>query len=283
MILFIILGIIIVIIIFILFNLRKLNEKVIFIPPKKTMQNYKDLCNGNCIPYNINDNGEQIYGLLYNKNKIPEWSDNIILYSHGNAGWIGYLIHNNIINTLSNYGSIFLYDYSGYGISTGSPSEKIAYRNIESVWDFLIKEKKVDPNKIIIYGQSLGCAISSHLVCYLKKNNKKLPKLLILEAPFINIAEMANYLGNKISKINGFSNNWISSLSKLIVVSRFDNMCNLKCIDNKLPVYILHSPFDEIIPYEQGKELAEKTGTNFIKINGGHNDGELTQEVLNIL
>jgi hypothetical protein len=278
------LFVIVIIIIFIFFiSRRKLNEKFIFHPPKKNIEEYKNLCNENCHPYIIKDNGDEIYGLLYNKNKIPDWNDNIILYSHGNAGWVGYLLHCDITNKLCDYGTVFIYDYSGYGVSTGTPSEKVVYSNIFAVWKFLINEKKVDPQKIIVYGHSLGCAISSHLVSVLISNNNILPKSLILESPFININKIANHIGSKICKNNGINENLISVLLKILVVSEFDNFQNLKYINNKLPVYILHSPLDEIIPYAHGKKLAKNTKAKFIKINGGHNNSELTNKIHIIL
>jgi uncharacterized protein len=280
MIIIIIIAVILAILAFMILNLRKLNEKVIFYPPKKTIDEYKNACNDNnyCIPHVIKNDHETLYGLLYNKNKIPSFDDTIFLYSHGNAGWIGYLLHNNVIKTLSNYGSVFLYDYSGYGSSSGIPSEKEVYHNIETVWKYLTETKNVKPKNIIVYGQSLGCAVSSNLVSNLCQNKKILPKLLILEAPFINIKAMAKQIGSLFS-----SENVLSKIMNFLVVSKFDNLGNLECAENKIPVYIFHSPFDEIVPYQQGKELAEKTKANLVKINGGHNDAELSQEALDVL
>ena len=48
------------------------------------------------------------------------------------------------------------YDYSGYGASTGKPSEKNLYADIEAAWGALRSRYGVSPENIILYGQSIG-------------------------------------------------------------------------------------------------------------------------------
>uniref|UniRef100_A0A6B2G4Y8 Alpha/beta hydrolase domain-containing protein 17C (Trinotate prediction) n=1 Tax=Myxobolus squamalis TaxID=59785 RepID=A0A6B2G4Y8_MYXSQ len=79
-----------------------------------------------------------------------------ILYSHGNASDLG---HNHIL--LMELGiclncNVVSYDYSGYGLSTGVPSEQNIIKNIENVYNYMVKNLKIEKNKIILYGQSLG-------------------------------------------------------------------------------------------------------------------------------
>ena len=49
--------------------------------------------------------------------------------------------------------NIFSYDYSGYGASSGRPSEKNLYADIEAAWNFLRTKYGVSPENIILYGQ----------------------------------------------------------------------------------------------------------------------------------
>lgn len=51
-----------------------------------------------------------------------------------------------------------LYDYSGYGVSTGKPSARGVYADLEAVVDWCVLEKKFEPNRIVLYGQSIGSA-----------------------------------------------------------------------------------------------------------------------------
>ncbi|KAI4369913.1 hypothetical protein MLD38_018307 [Melastoma candidum] len=62
------------------------------------------------------------------------------------------------------------YDYSGYGASTGKPSESNTYADIEAVYDFLETEYGVSQEDVILYGQSVGSGPTLHLAA-------KLPRL----------------------------------------------------------------------------------------------------------
>lgn len=79
-----------------------------------------------------------------------------ILFSHGNAVDLGqmssfYLGLGTRINC-----NIFSYDYSGYGVSSGKPSEKNLYADIEAAWHALRTRYGISPEHIILYGQSIG-------------------------------------------------------------------------------------------------------------------------------
>ena len=79
-----------------------------------------------------------------------------ILHSHGNAVDLGqmssfYLGLGSRINC-----NIFSYDYSGYGVSGGKPSEKNLYADIEAAWHALRTRLGISPENIILYGQSIG-------------------------------------------------------------------------------------------------------------------------------
>ena len=58
--------------------------------------------------------------MLIKLNKKTDW---VILYSHGNSGDIGRIIDNYIDLALNLGVNVFGYDYSGYGLSTGKPSD----------------------------------------------------------------------------------------------------------------------------------------------------------------
>lgn len=86
-----------------------------------------------------------------------------ILFSHGNAVDIGqmssfYVGLGSRINC-----NIMSYDYSGYGMSSGTPNEKNLYADIEAAWNALRKKYGVSPENIIFYGQSIGTVPTVHL------------------------------------------------------------------------------------------------------------------------
>lgn len=43
------------------------------------------------------------------------------------------------------------YDYSGYGISEGEPSEEACYADVEAAFAYLVNVRKIPPSKIIVY------------------------------------------------------------------------------------------------------------------------------------
>jgi len=88
-----------------------------------------------------------------------------ILYFHGNAGSIGHRIHGGDVfhmykNMLCN---IFIFDYRGYGLSNGVPSEWGLKQDAEACLNFLLKHDQIDTKKIIAFGRSLGGALALNL------------------------------------------------------------------------------------------------------------------------
>lgn len=86
----------------------------------------------------------------------------IVLFCHGNAGNIGHRLESvKLFNSLGL--EVFIFDYRGYGMSDGKPSEAGIYRDVEAAWNYLIVERKIQKEKIIVFGRSLGGAIASWL------------------------------------------------------------------------------------------------------------------------
>ena len=86
----------------------------------------------------------------------------VVLWCHGNAG--------NIINRLENLKllyqlglSVFLFDYRGYGRSQGRPSEEGLYQDAFGAHDYLTRTRMIRPERIVIFGRSLGAAVAGEL------------------------------------------------------------------------------------------------------------------------
>lgn len=79
-----------------------------------------------------------------------------VLFSHGNAVDLGQMTSFYIgLGTRINC-NILSYDYSGYGVSTGRPSEKNLYADIDAAWAALRNRYGISPQNVILYGQSIG-------------------------------------------------------------------------------------------------------------------------------
>jgi predicted alpha/beta hydrolase family esterase len=247
-----------------------INGSMLFIPDNVSKQDYINFCEkhkDNYIPYNFKaDDGIELSGGLYNYKKSPEWSDQIFFYSHGNAGWLGTVYNSPIVKTLCNYGSVFIYDYRGYGITNGNPSDTGLEYDVIGAWNFV--KQYVEPEKIIVAGHSLGSGVSCKLMAHLNKTQQVLPKHLILNAPFSSVKDMARHV--------------LPALSHFTIYE-FDNMKNIQHINKKVNISILHSKDDEIIPFSQAVELSNSVDCKFFEIHGEHNNAKYTPDALEYL
>lgn len=118
----------------------------------------------------------------------------IFLHAHGNGGNISSRLYCPTVNYLLKHGSVFMFDYRGFGKSSGSPCESGLYTDILTVWNHLTNEYKYDPNDIILMGTSLGGSIVSWLGAHLAKENREMPKLIIIQSSFYNLQDVASKL-----------------------------------------------------------------------------------------
>jgi predicted alpha/beta hydrolase family esterase len=247
-----------------------INSFMLFIPVEVTKQDYVTFCEkhkDNFAPCSfLAEDGTKLEGGLYNCKKIPEWSDQIFFYSHGNSGWLGTVYNEPVVKILCNYGSVFIYDYRGYGISEGNPSDTGLESDAIGTWNYVTKY--VEPDKIIVAGHSLGSGVSCKLLSYLHKTNQVLPQHLILNAPFSSVKDMAHH---------------VLPLFAHFTIYEFDNMKNIQHVNKKINICILHSKDDEIIPYSQAVKLSKSVNCKFFDIEGKHNNAKYTPEALEYL
>lgn len=174
------------------------------------------------------------------------------LVLHGNAGNISSRKH--LIEDLGDLGAnVLLFDYRGFGRSDGSPYEAGVNRDAEAAWDFLVAQN-VDPDRIVLFGQSLGGAFATHLA------QKRSPMALILEAPFSSPRDMAGAL------LPWLPLGWAVGVD-------MDNVARMPRI--KAPVLIVHGDEDRVVPFAFGRRVFEAATSrkSFLRIpNGGHND-----------
>ena len=105
-----------------------------------------------------------------------------IIMSHGNATDIGAMFPIQVVLAHSLDCNVVSYDYSGYGESGGIPDEHATYRDLDSVYDYVVEcvANNIESN-IVLYGQSVGSGPCCHLASNTKENN---PGGMILHSPF---------------------------------------------------------------------------------------------------
>jgi uncharacterized protein len=160
-----------------------------------------------------------------------------LLYLHGNGSNNGDLTQiAGILHQLEV--SVLLIDYRGYGKSSSVfPNETRVYEDAEAAWQYLTQERKIKPEQIFVYGQSLGGAIAIELAT-------KHPNLagLITEGTFTSIQDLASLMpGIRLFPLD------------LLVTQRFDSITKIKSLQT--PILILHGTGDRTIPLFMAKEL----------------------------
>ncbi len=179
-----------------------------------------------------------------------------VLFCHGNAGNISHRLHG--IQLLHHAGfNVFIFDYRGFGQSTGTPDEAGLYIDAVAAWDYLVKTRSVPKNKIIILGRSLGGAVAIELATRVK------PVGLIVEATFTRMAEVARHLYPLIP-------------TSLFLSDRYDSIDKIAQI--ACPKLILHGSQDTLIPFDMGRKLFEAAiePKQFIETPGDHNESGYT-------
>jgi hypothetical protein len=212
-------------------------DSVMFEPRTQT---YKD--NAEIIKLKTPDGA--LLSAIYLKNPKATYT---ILASHGNAEDL----HTSYprLKLFQQHGfNVFAYDYRGYGTSTGIPSEENVYTDIDTAYNYLIHNLKISPDKIIVYGFSLGTAVSIDLASHKKIGG------LIVQSAFLSAPRVYTQ----------------------IPISPFDKFNNLKKITSiTYPVLFIHGTNDTFVPFWHGKKLYETTlaPKKYLWVNGaGHND-----------
>ena len=210
----------------------------IFQPPRPP--SYNKLPNLIHIPVNKS----QSIAAVYLANPQAKYT---IIYSHGNAEDLGTLYP--FLNTLKQHGfSVLGYDYSGYGLSSGKPTEDNTYRDVIAAYNYATEKLHIPANHIISMGHSLGTGVAVYL------SEQKPTAGLILMSPFLSAFRV-------ITKY------------PILLGDKYNNLTKIKNIHT--PLLIIHGTKDKVISFWHGKTLYKNANQpkEFVAINGGgHNN-----------
>ncbi len=174
----------------------------------------------------------------------PSW---YIIYSHGNAVDLGIMeSYLKMMSKIFNC-SVISYDYPGYGISEGTPSENSVLTAADATYAYL-KSNGVKDSQIIIWGRSIGSGPAVQLAY------KNPVAGLILESPFKSAFTVVTR----------------------IPILPFDKFKNISVIDKiNCPVLIIHGKKDRVIPFYHGEAVFNAASDPKFKFwldEAGHND-----------
>lgn len=215
------------------------------------------------IDYTPADGGMNFEGLLLktsNDSTISAWyipasedTKLTVLFCHGNGGDNGDRIGS--IRTFHDMGfNTLIFDYQGYGESTGSTTEQGTYDDAMAAWKYLTEEKGLAPGDIIIFGRSLGGAVAVQLAEQVN------PRCLVVESTFSSAPDMAAQMFPFLP-------------SRLLCRYKYNSLERIRNIH--CPVMVAHGPDDDTVPFELGKKVFETANEpkHFFALEGAHNAG----------
>lgn len=224
-------------------------EKIIFVPKRDSAQTPEDL-GWKFDEVALEVDGETTHGWYVRAEEKPKA---VILFSYGKSGNMAE--HLPAVESLRSLGcDVLTYDYGGYGISTGRPSETRMYKDIRGMWTYLTEKRKVPANRIFLFGRALGAAPTIQLATEVGAG------AAILESPFESIPKLARFV-RRILPL------------RLIIRHKFENTSKIGRI--KCPALIVHSPNDTVVPYAHARKLFDSAPEpkEFYDIHGNHGDG----------
>lgn len=162
----------------------------------------------------------------------------VILFCHGNRCNLGDSIEHALWFHQLGWSSLLI-DYRGYGNSQGPfPSEASVFDDADVALRYLVDERHIAPQRIVVYGHSLGGAVAIALAT-------RYPKSLagvIVEGTFTSILDMA----------------WLKKRNRLLPIKwllteRLDNLAKVRSLST--PILFLHGKKDQIVPFWMGEKL----------------------------
>ena len=157
-----------------------------------------------------------------------------LLFCHGNAGNIGDRVRHAALLTAAGF-DVLLFDYRGYGRSSGSPDEQGTYHDAHAALGALLGRPGVDRDRVFYLGESLGGAVALALAV------ERPPRGLILQSTFTSIRDVAR-----------------AHYPFIPTVLIPDAYPSLRLIAGlTAPVLVLHADRDEIVPLAHGRALFE--------------------------
>jgi fermentation-respiration switch protein FrsA (DUF1100 family) len=179
-----------------------------------------------------------------------------VLVAHGNAG--DRAMRAPLARMLTGRGmSVLLFDYRGYGGNDGDPTEAGLALDARAARSYLVDELRVPPERLVYFGESLGCAVVTELA------TEHPPGGLLLRSPFTALADAA-------------SEHYPFLPVRLLLKDRYPLAEQIREV--RVPTVVVYGSGDTVIPPEQSRTVARVAGgpvTSIEEPGADHNDPEL--------
>jgi uncharacterized protein len=176
--------------------------------------------------------GERLFGWWITTERTPPIGH--ILLCHGNGGNVGDRLID--ADLLCDAGfNLLLFDYRGYGRSTGRPDEEGTYRDALAAKDALLAQPECDPARVLYLGESLGGAIALTLAGHSP------PRGLVLQSTFTSLRAVAHH--------------HYPGIPSAVVPDAYPSVRRIRKL--RVPLLLLHGDRDEVVPLSEGRALYE--------------------------
>ncbi len=173
-----------------------------------------------------------------------------LIFCHGNAGNIAGRLHDVLLLNDMRL-NVLIFDYRGFGRSTGRPSEQGTYEDAETAWRYLVDTRGESSDRIVVFGRSLGGAVAIELA------GRHEPAGLVIESSFTSIVDI------------GQLHYWYLPVRWIVThnYASIEKVPHLTC-----PKIFFHGSHDGLIPIDNGRRLFEAAAEpkSFVETPGGH-------------
>ena len=216
------------------YGLRTLESMMTFRPERMSAADMKSTPVGaEAVWFNSAD-GTRLNGFYFESQSKPGVAT--ILFFHGNGGNITNVTW--LAQRFAKHGfNVLLFDYRGYGASDGAAGDESGlYADGDAALAFLVNEKKVRPEQIVLYGHSLGTAVAADVA------SRGRFGAVVLESGFSSASSVA-----------ATALPWLPRPLHFLGKNRFESARKLTKV--KSPILIAHGDLDRTIPTSEAHLL----------------------------
>lgn len=163
-----------------------------------------------------------------------------ILFSHGNTGNLSGR-QNYLLLLIESGASVFIYDYRGYGRSEGEPTIRGICEDGVVAFDYLVKTRGLRHQDVVLYGESLGTAVSCEIGAERKCGG------IILQSGF-----------SSLQKIGNDTMPFTKIYPRMLFPKPLLNSADRMAARNGYPLLVIHGNKDQVVPFAHAEELFER-------------------------
>jgi len=171
-----------------------------------------------------------------------------VLFLHGNAENISTHFRNVAWLPAEGFNVLAL-DYRGYGASEGTPSVAGVQLDIDAAMRALLARPDVNPDRIVVFGQSLGGALA---IAYVARSAYRAHiRAVVADSAFSDYRRIVR------QKLAGTWFTWpLQWLPYLTVDNTYSPAASVRAV-SPIPLLLIHGDQDAVVPYSHSQELFE--------------------------